>query len=107
MAMMRSKRRWGLPRCVIILMHDVAMAAALDRTALLSGLLPGFVRGIPTGSSPSAQLLIDLDYLNGVRLADGTMPIRVWLQNAEILLAGREEANLVKKVRGMIHGQEL
>src|SRR5262245_7296536 len=84
----------------VLLVHRIAVATpiAADRAGLLSRIPAGFVHGLPTASSPAAQLLSDLHELNiAGRLADGSVPLEVWLTNASALLAGVEQVNVVQE----------
>lgn len=62
-------------------LHGAAIDAHLDRGALLSGLEVVSAR-FPVLPDPSSQILSDLHQLNGLRLADGSAPMRGWLGNA-------------------------
>jgi Effector-associated domain 5 len=69
---------------------DAAVLAGLaqSRGALLAGVDRGLVMELPAARSGRAQLLVDLAELNRITtLADGTVPLVDWLNNA-ILLAG-------------------
>lgn len=62
-----------------------------SREALLAGIDPSFVAGLPAVSPPSSQVLIDLHRLNQVgRLADGSAPLEIWLTNAAALTQSLE-----------------
>jgi nucleoside phosphorylase len=76
-------------------LHGATIEAGLEgqRTALLQGIDANFVAGLPVSPSPSAQILTDLHGLNIV-LADGSVPIGRWLENAW-LLAGPRAASAV------------
>ena len=88
--------RW-LSRGVVLELHRAATATRLDRNALLSGLDPGYTQGLPTALSSGAQLLMDLDELNRAReLQDGILPLRIWLENAAVLLGPRDEGALIR-----------
>jgi endonuclease G, mitochondrial len=63
-----------------------------NRGALLQSISSQFISGIPTTGLPSAQLLNDIGRMNTVeRLANGDVPLQVYLQNAALLLGGAEE----------------
>jgi hypothetical protein len=64
-----------------------------QRMALLQGIDARCVAQLPSSDPPSAQLLTDLHELNRV-LADGSVPIVLWLENA-FLLAGPRAAAAV------------
>lgn len=76
-------------------LHQATIAAGLagQRTALLQGIDARCVALLPIVSPPSAQVLTDLHELNR-ELADGSVPIGRWLENA-FLLAGSEPAGAV------------
>ena len=78
-------------------LHRATIDAGLvvQRTALLQGIDKTFVDGLPLSQSPSAQVLNDLHGLNVV-LADGSVPLGCWLENA-FLLAGPQAAAAVFK----------
>ena len=60
-----------------------------QRRLLLHGLPAGFVALMPVLAVPRQQLLADLQRLNTARpLADGTVPLRIWLDNARMLVIG-------------------
>ncbi|EIV90728.1 TIR domain-containing protein [Frankia sp. QA3] len=59
------------------------------RQLLLDGLPAGFVALMPVNAVPRLQLLADLQRLNSAgELPDGTVPLRVWLDNASLLTGG-------------------
>lgn len=75
----------------ILALHQAALSARLDRTALLAGIAP-FDQSIPTVPSPAAQLVVDLYFLNDAgSLADGSVPLRIWLKTAAQLSVARSE----------------
>jgi len=76
-------------------LHAATIEAGLEghRTALLQGIDAHFVASLPVSPAPSAQILTDLYGLNLV-LADGSVPIERWLENA-FLLAGPKAAGAV------------
>src|SRR5688572_25535211 len=64
-------------------MRDVAVDAGLDRKALLAALDPRVVASLDLATNPAAQLQVDLAALNRMgRCADGTLPLRQWIQTA-------------------------
>ncbi len=73
-------------------LHAATIEAGLEglRTALLQGIDASFVASLPVSPAPSAQILTDLYGLNLV-LADGSVPLGRWLENA-FLLAGPRAA---------------
>jgi hypothetical protein len=75
----------------------VAMRLGDSRTALLGGIRPDFVAGMPLETSPAAQLLSDLHSLNEAGpLVDGTVPLATWLLNALTLAGPRVEAESLR-----------
>lgn len=70
-------------------MHEIAdavvsggLATADARDLLLATINPGYVVSLPIRSGVLDQILSDLHELNSVeRLADGQVPLRIWLEN--------------------------
>jgi hypothetical protein len=58
--------------------------ATLYRDGLLSGLDPAFVNGLRLAKLPAIQIDLDIDACN-VTLADGSVPLERWLENASRL----------------------
>lgn len=88
--------------------HAAALQVGLaqSRTAMLSGINLGFVAGLTIASSPGAQLLQDLQELNRVgALADGTVPLKIWLKNAMTLSAFRRETAVFVRALDQITGK--
>ena len=82
-----------LPNPVIQGIYKAALAARLNREVLLAGLPPTFAAGLPRTEQDGAQLLTDLLRLNQIpRLDDGTVPLREWLETAELLAGPLPEA---------------
>lgn len=72
-----------LERSLILELQKVAVQKGIPRNVLLTGILPGFVAGIEKSSNDAAQTLVDLSRLNETeRLSDGSVPLRIWLENA-------------------------
>lgn len=70
-----------------------------DREALLVGLDPRFLASLPKMTNPAAQLLSDLHVLNRTeRLADNSIPLVRWLENAILFAGPRVEGVLFKQV---------
>lgn len=88
----------------ILSLHQAAVASGLSgvRDTLLVGLDSAFVAGLPTTADPSSQLLSDLGVLSRARLADGSMPLEVWLENALALAGPRIEADVFRTIRSSI-----
>ncbi|WP_437907036.1 tetratricopeptide repeat protein [Sorangium sp. So ce327] len=80
--------------------YAAAVEAGLDkhRDSLLAGLDPYLTAGMSSAGAPGAQLLTDLNTLNGERLADGSAPLTTWLKNAKRLAGGVVEANVFERM---------
>jgi hypothetical protein len=79
----------------ILKLHAAAISARLmeSRFALLAGIDAGFVAGLPREANASDQILRDLDALNAVEaLADGSVPLAVWLANAATRTSALKES---------------
>src|SRR5215475_7892058 len=90
-----------LPRDQILVLHAATLATHLtgNRIALLGGINAALVASLPTGLDPSGQMLSDLHTLNATeRLADGTVPLLTWLENAAALAGHRIEAGVFRDV---------
>lgn len=86
-----------LPHEDILKLHRAIISAQLvpSRAALLTGVDEHLVAGLPIGATPSDQILQDLDALNKTQtLADGTVPLAWWLQNAVARTTGKKEAKV-------------
>jgi hypothetical protein len=82
-------------------LHAASVRARLtdSRTALLGSIEPSFVDSLPTLPNPSGQILSDLNTLNAAAtLADGSVPIRTWLENAVALAGRRAEALVFREI---------
>lgn len=78
----------------ILELHAAIISAQLvaSRSALLAGLDPRFVAGLPIAPTLSDQILADLDSMNQTgTLADGSVPLATCLQNAMARAAGKPE----------------
>ena len=85
----------------ILELHAAVVSARLagSRVALLAGLDAALVASLPQAAAPSEQILADLDALNGAgRLADGMVPLDVWLRNAAALTGSRGEAEIFRRM---------
>ncbi len=81
-----------LPRSLILDLHQAAVALGLPRAALLARISPAFVAALDETPSKSAQILMDLSKLNSVeKLKNGSVPLRIWLENAKGLVAEHDE----------------
>ena len=69
---------------------------AANRGALFQFINPKYVAVIPHAGVPAAQLLNDLGHMNNVeRLANGDIPLQIYLQNSALLLSGMEKQQSV------------
>lgn len=78
-------------------LYKAALATGLQdqRGVLLQGISSQWVAGLPVLPAPGPQLLGDLQRMNSLeRLADGVVPLEVWLRNASLLTADRVENEL-------------
>ena len=58
-------------------------------------------------ANPIDQILLDLDALNAVRaLADRSVPLAVWLENASTLTGPRVEAAVFRAARARLDGAD-
>jgi endonuclease G len=85
----------------IVSLFDAAIATGLaapgNRAALLAGIDRHCVARLPVAADAGAQLLSDLETLNGIeRLADGSVPLRIWLGAAAALASGTDEARIFR-----------
>jgi hypothetical protein len=81
----------------------VQLGLASARSALIAGVAPSFVAALPHGKNPTEQLALDLHAMNRVeRLADGTVPLRVWLSNAAQLSSARPESMVFQHARARL-----
>lgn len=67
----------------------------VSRESLLGGISRAFVDILPLEKNPAEQILSDLNKMNSIRiLSDGTIPLKVWMENAihlfEVLPQGVE-----------------
>jgi len=81
------------------LVRDVVLQIGLDREALLSGIEPLFRSSIPAASTPGQQVFVDVHHMRQAgTLADGSVPLRVWLENAVVLSRPRSESTVFQRV---------
>jgi hypothetical protein len=76
-----------VPSDRIYALHDAVVNCNLatdeGQKTLLAGVDPAFVSLLESKGDPSGRLLQNLFHLNSVeKLADGTVPLKLWLQNA-------------------------
>lgn len=91
----------------ILELQQAAISARItaNRSVLLVGLPADFVASLPQAAAPGAQVLADLDAINAAgTLADGTVPLAVWLRNALALAATREETAVFRRALGRLSG---
>lgn len=75
-----------------------AVTAGLHRPTLLKGINPAFVASLPGAPNLAAQLLSDLNELNGVpQLNDQSVPLAQWLGNAISMASDRPEGNVFRR----------
>lgn len=83
------------------------MSARLSdsRSALLTGLHPGFVACLSVvAGAPGEQLLTDLDALSvAEKLADGSVPLANWLKNAVALAGPKKEGEIFARYLRLVH----
>lgn len=98
-----------LPDTDIQDLYSAAIATHLttQQDALLSGLSPAYVAGLPTPARLDARLLQTLHELNRTpELMDGTVPLVAWLRNAkmltDVLAEGRVFATALLKVQELV-----
>lgn len=83
----------------------VSLGLTERRRDLFGGIHPGFVASLPVSTSPSAQLLTDLHELNRTeRLADDSLPLAAWLDNALLILGPRRESELFERLLDRVGG---
>lgn len=88
-----------LPDKTIHALHEAAIRSGLSRsrTALLSGLDPMVVAGVPLENTPSAQLLADLEWMNELETVDESVVLADWLRNALLLVGPRSESRVFRQ----------
>ncbi|WP_437968944.1 Clp protease N-terminal domain-containing protein [Sorangium sp. So ce260] len=91
----------------ILELRSAVISAGLteSRRALLAGISPELVASLPDAAAPGAQVLTDLDALRTTgALADGSVPLATWLQNAVALSGPREEAAVFRRALSLVRG---
>jgi Effector-associated domain 5 len=84
----------------VVRLHEAIVSSQLarNRDALLIGIPPEIVAGLPPASGAAAQILTDIGALNNLgRLADGSLPLRAWMKNAVTLSKGRVECDVLRE----------
>lgn len=97
------KRIPKLDAALLRALAEVALALGLDRKALLAHV--AIADSIPTSPTPAGQMLVDLHTLNGVRLDDGSVPLRTWLANAIYLGTLRTEKAIFQRALDALGGE--
>ncbi|MGH9966691.1 MAG: trypsin-like peptidase domain-containing protein [Pyrinomonadaceae bacterium] len=81
---------------VIDALINSGVDTSANRGALLQFISNQFIAGLPIGGLPAAQLLSDIGRMNKVeRLANGDVPLQIYLRNAALLLSAAEEEQKV------------
>jgi nucleoside phosphorylase len=95
-----------LPHDVLLKLHAAVVSGGLThaRDALLSAIDPRVVAALPLAPTPSHQVLLDLSQLNGMTLADGSVPLRTWLGSAAVLVGPRVEARVFQQALAALDG---
>lgn len=82
---------------VITALIGSGLDTAGSREALFQFVSKQYVSILPKNGVPNVQLLTDLGHMNNVeRLADGTVPLQIYLQNASLLLSGMQEQKVIR-----------
>lgn len=93
----RPMRRLPADRIQALYTAAVACGLASQQDALLAGLPGAYTATLPHAGQPAARLLQTLHALNDVpALADGMVPLAVWLQNAATLTSASPDARVFK-----------
>src|SRR5262245_42974551 len=82
-------------------LHTAILTAHLtdNRKALLGGIDVVFVASLPAAPDPSGQIFSDLSALNAIeQLANGAVPLKIWIENAVTLAGPREETTVFIEV---------
>ena len=75
----------------------------LHRPALLAGMDPTFTASLHLAPTHNEQLLCDLDEMSSTgTLADGSMPLAHWLDNAVFLAGPRREGQVFAEARAQL-----
>lgn len=95
-----------LPDTLLRDLHDAAIAANLDRAALVARIDRRLVTSFRTATSPGAQIWEDLSALNDIpALADGSVPLRTWLETAKHRAEPRREAVVFQRTLDVLDGK--
>jgi hypothetical protein len=91
----------------ILVIHAAALDAGLgnNRDVLLSGIAEDFRATLRDPGASSSAILTDLHALNAAgRLNDGSVPLLLWLQNAEAIARAREESAIFREMHRLGSG---
>lgn len=89
-----------IDRSLLLEISRVAIELGLDqnREGLLGGIDRAYTSTLSIAAAPAAQLLSDLTALDDAeRLQDGSIPLRLWLENAIFLAAMRGQTELFQR----------
>ena len=87
-----------LPNPMIQRLFRAAVSARLQRDVLIASIDPRLAGTISRAPSEAAQILTDLLRLNEIaRIADGSVPLKDWLENAELLAGPLPEAAVFRE----------
>src|SRR4051812_16719921 len=90
----------------ILELYAAVVSARLSygRNSLLAGIGSDIVASLKQTDVPGEQILADLDALNAFgTLADGTVPLALWLKNASSLAGTRREADTFDRALAKIY----
>ncbi|HLM76227.1 MAG TPA: CHAT domain-containing protein, partial [Polyangiaceae bacterium] len=96
-SLVRKAPAAALPHQQILRLHAAAVSSQLpsSRAALLGGIDPELVDGLPLCKSETGQILSDLHGLNAAaRSGDGDLPLSLWLGNALALVGQGADAQV-------------
>lgn len=99
----------SLDHDTLLKLHDASVSIGLEsqRHALQAGIDRAFLATLPVETTASAQLLSDLAALNeAARLLNGTVPLEIWLKNAETLARGRVETSTFRAALEMLRSND-
>lgn len=95
-----------LPDTLLRELYDAAISAGLDREALVAPLDRRLVARFRKAPSPGAQVWADLSALNDIpELADGSVPLRTWLETARHRAEPRRESAVFQRALDMLGGK--
>lgn len=90
----------------ILRLHAAIISAQLvaSRSALLVGVDGRFVAGLPRAATPGDEILSDLGAMNEAgALADGSVPLAIWLKNAAARSGSRREEAIFRESLSRCH----